>query len=1001
MKSLRVCFSSRVARIRQTSDMKKFSLMKYTLISTSKLLLALLCAFVAHESARAQGETSANKPSAQAKKSKSAETKAETTTDAGDEAARQQDAPASSASDEESLKAELDAIKDLPFSERISRLEAFLAANPQTSLRARAWELLAVSRATLGSERLNSGDRLGGTELFRQIVGEVGPETSDRFFVEIVLKLPGNLFMLGHRDEGAELARLVEEKAKDNPVRLLSVASLYLAFELPEDAARVSEEAVRVAPDSAAARQALGGAERMSLKLESSARNFARAHELDPASRPTRRSLADLLRATGKSEEALTHYRELAATDASDAGARAGLVLSLFDAGRDEEAEAELKKALADQPENLPLLVGASLHFSSREDGARALDLAERAVRLEPRSQWVWARLAYARALRAGKRPLDAERAVRLARELGRFPTLSYELAAALADAGLYEEAAEELSESFTIKDGRIETYLAGRTLARAEDFLSLLAPERRASTFHHRATDSEQRARILKGLLAFHLATRSSAERVDARAAVEAARDFTSGDDELRAFRNLYVAAKLLARDAAHAEAVEQTNAAMSGVDAASASPLSVMALLADEMREGRARARTMNVPVETPVVPRDLLSKILRGRIEELAGQALYQQGNASEAVVRLRRAVSVLPENSYWWRNAEWRLGAALEASGEEREALAAYILSYRLAPDAARRPIIEALYRRLNKGSDAGLERLLAPQSVVAAAGAGASTATPQQPFTISKRPPDESAEIAAALKELTDAKPDATDASAAKTETTERESAAADDEERAAKTETQPVKAEERNAPAETQPAPLWMRPVPSENSAGPVNAAKPSPELKEPAEERTQTAPAEEPTRPEPTDSTQTAPVEAAREERAERKPEEGEVAKDTDAPAPVTRHRIARNAPASSRTIGEGATCSLQVKEDVLSMNAGGSAVLTVALEGSDDFSRIKVSTLNWAHIVIFMETRNASDVEAKAQRFTISSVSGSAGRYVAVVESACGKREVEIEVK
>ena len=46
---------------------------------------------------------------------------------------------------------------------------------------------------------------------------------------------------------------------------------------------------------------------------------------------------------------------------------------------------------------------------------------------------------------------------------------------------------------------------------------------------------------------------------------------------------------------------------------------------------------------------IRRNVLSNILRGRIEDLAGWALFVGGDAQEAVVRLRRAVSVLPETS----------------------------------------------------------------------------------------------------------------------------------------------------------------------------------------------------------------------------------------------------------------------------------------------------------------------------------------------------------------
>src|SRR5207302_3369751 len=91
-----------------------------------------------------------------------------------------------------------------------------------------------------------------------------------------------------------------------------------------------------------------------------------------------------------------------------------------------------------------------------------------------------WAQIALARALLTNKRPLDAERSLRYARQFASFPTLTYELATVLASVGLYDEAAAELAKSFSLKDGQIEAKLAGRTAAKAPSFIELLALSQR-----------------------------------------------------------------------------------------------------------------------------------------------------------------------------------------------------------------------------------------------------------------------------------------------------------------------------------------------------------------------------------------------------------------------------------------------------------------------------------------------------------------------------------------
>src|SRR5919205_868368 len=116
---------------------------------------------------------------------------------------------------------------------------------------------------------------------------------------------------------------------------------------------------------------------------------------------------AELKRATGKPEEAAALYREQLAANAQDASARAGVVLSLFDAGKREEAERELQSALTGEARDLPLLVGASYWHAAHGDGARALELAEKALTYESRFGWAWSRVAQGRALLALKRPLE------------------------------------------------------------------------------------------------------------------------------------------------------------------------------------------------------------------------------------------------------------------------------------------------------------------------------------------------------------------------------------------------------------------------------------------------------------------------------------------------------------------------------------------------------------------------------------------------------------------
>ena len=610
-------------------------------------------------------------------------------------------------------KAELDALPSAP-AERIEKLKVFLDAHPRSTLRPYAIELLIAARAALGDEKLKAGDAEGGVAEFNEALILTPDQMSEALYSRVISQIPINLYMRGQRSTSREAARLIEAKVKDDAKRLLPLAGFYLAIEEADEAARLAERAIQLVPDMAAAHQVLGASRHIALRLDEAATEYARAVELDPKLASAKRSLADLRRAAGKGEEALALYREQLANDPTDKPARAGVVLSLLDIGKREEAEAELASALKADAGDLPLLVGASYWYAAHGEPLRAQELATKAIEIEPR--YTWAHIALARALVAQKHAPDAEGVLRFARTYGNFPTLDYELASALAASGLYEEAAAELARSFTIKDGQIETRLAGRVPARGSGFLELLAPERRAGIFQFSAADTEANARMLKGLLIVSSVLSMNGDlqgSVDRSLLASGQQDFLAGEDALRAYRQIYVAGRLLQRGVELQTAIDLSEAAAGGVEAALTIPAPTLAVMADELRDARARATSARQGLPVTEVQPNVLANILRGRIEDLIGWASFNQDKRTEALTHLRRAISVLPENTIWWRKAQWHLGATLDASGNQQEALAAYLKSYNpYSPDPVRRAIIESLYRKVN-GSLDGLDSKIGP------------------------------------------------------------------------------------------------------------------------------------------------------------------------------------------------------------------------------------------------------------------------------------------------
>jgi tetratricopeptide (TPR) repeat protein len=619
----------------------------------------------------------------------------------------------------------------LPLAKRATKLKEFLDTHPHSKARPRAKELLISTHAGLGDEKLKNGDPAGVDELLLAI-DEADSSVSDQLFTGVISQIPMNLYLRKEYPAAFKAAQNIESKFATDPKRLVSVAGFYLAIERGDEAARVAELAINLAPEMAEAHRIRAFGFHLSLRLDEAINEYKRVLELDPNSRGARGSLADLYRSTGKPEEALALYIEQLNAEPKDRAARAGIVLSLFELGRKDEAMASLEATEADDAKNLPLLTGAAYWFAAHENYEKALELATKAVAVEPR--YTWAQIAAARSLIALKRPLEAERAMRYARQYGKFPTLNYELANVLASMGLYEEAVEVLRESFGIADGQIETRLAGRFPAKHENFLELLAPERRASIYQLQPADSAANAKILKDLLVFSNLITPPAEgpKPDEALVVAAALEFASGSDNRRAFRQVYAASRLLRNGIGFQAAFELADEAKKASASAMDIPVVTLAVQADEYRELRARAIAAgNVP-DLADAPRDVLERILHGRSEDLMGWALFNQEKYPQALDHLKRAAELLPSGTPAWRAATWHLGVAQQQTGNDTEALENFVRSYKAGePDSVRRGTIEQLYKKIN-GSLDGLEEKIGHPVTTSAAVSTEPQTTPSKP-----------------------------------------------------------------------------------------------------------------------------------------------------------------------------------------------------------------------------------------------------------------------------
>ncbi len=615
------------------------------------------------------------------------------------------------------------AVNQVEPAKRIAALKTFLKTFPDTKEKYRAMSLITSGRAELADSKLKAGETEEGVRLFKLAVAEAPTPIDEKLFAGIILRIPSNLFWRGQRREALEVAEIIEQKLADDPTRLLGLATFHIGIENAADAIRIGKKVVAVNPTARLAYQTLGLAYRLNFDLENSTKAYAKALELDPQSVTAIRNLAEMKRATGDVSGAIKLYEEILNKNVSsyqnaeekslsDLNARTGLILTLFDAGKVVEAELQLNQFLKANPNNMTLLGGAAYWYAAKNDGDKAIELAQKALEIEPR--YTWGYIALARGLIKKGDPLAAERTLLSAQQYGNFPTLQYEIAAARLAAGFYKDAIDELQANFILENGRLKTNLGGRLERTADNFTELLSLERQASIFEPLSADSANEAEKLKKLLKF-------AQKLEAKDSTEseiiaAADEFISGGDKMKTHRQIFVANQLLDNKKALPKVLEITKEATKGVDAALEVESPSAAVLADELYESRQIAFKRGAAIIVPQIPRQTLASIIRGRIEEISGWALFRQNETNEASVRLKRAISILPKGSSYLRSTMWRMGTVLEVQGKAEEALDRYIAGYSPEEgDEVKKLVIESLYKKINGSLDGLQERLeAAPQ-----------------------------------------------------------------------------------------------------------------------------------------------------------------------------------------------------------------------------------------------------------------------------------------------
>jgi len=872
--------------------------------------------------------------------------------------------------------------------EKAELLVKFIAEFPKSEFKIRAEESLAGARAAIADERLTAGDIAGAVRLFKVVISDTPKPYSDRLFNGVIGTIPANLWVRGHRAESMEIARLIESSIATDANKLLLLSTFYLGSENGEEAKRIAEAVLKLDEKNAAAHQMLASAHRINFDLESAAASFAKAVELDPESTIAKRSLADMKRAIGKGDEAEAIYRSILAVDGNDSQSRTGLVLSLFEQGKRSDAEAEMSKALEEAPGSVVLLGGAAYWYAANKDAGKAVEYAQMAIDKEPR--YVWSHVAMGRGLMLQGKPVEAEQVLMAARKYGNFPTLQYEIASARFAAGFFRDAIEELNKSFSVKNGAVITRLGGRVEANAESFTAAIANERRASIFSPIAADNPDDAMRLKALV--ELSSQLGSETKDVPAIVAAAEGFSAGSDNMAVHRKLYAANLLLQNDVAPQEAMKLSGEAVAGLDKSLDVPNPGAAVMATELYEARNVSFSRDDFLLIPDVPKQTLNALMRGRVEETTGLALLKQGKAEEASLRFRRALTVLPKDSAWWRSTTWNLGTSLAAEGKDKEALDTMISSYGIdKPNVTRYIVIEQLWTKVN-GSREGLELKIGPNPLP-----NFTASTKTEPTPEASPAPIDSA--ASTEEKTVKAEPTPTPGPSTESQTqtvqpspspeSSPTPAAVETEVKATPTPdispTPGSSAEPEKALAEKTPEPS---PTPSETTVAkadvpPSESKKPTGQLFEPViitipkpgvEKK---APAEEKTEP-------SAPTEEKK-----------------DDPQALTSTEPVRPRVVEGKAItGELLPCEIGVSQETVSLiNNGGSIAVLVSIEQGEDIKLVAGMSNSPSDVEVNTEQAITS-VAGKAM-FVIKSVSEKTGLYQVTFRAPCGKRVINVRVR
>lgn len=248
----------------------------------------------------------------------------------------------------------------------------------------------------------------------------------------------------------------------------LSLGNAWMAGGQMTDAIESFSRALEIDPDNRKVHANLGKAYQETGRLDEALTEYQKALAIDPAFHIAHNNLGSLLARTGRPDEAIAHYRAALESKPDSAEAHNNLGNVFFRAGNPSEAAIHYRKAVDFQPQDLEIRFSLGGALYSMGQSAEAIPHLEKIVASLPNKIDAVNMLAWILATCPDASHRDGARSVQLAQQAdslagGKSAPVIATLAAAFAEAGLFEDAVKAARKAIAMADSAGNTAAAGQ----------------------------------------------------------------------------------------------------------------------------------------------------------------------------------------------------------------------------------------------------------------------------------------------------------------------------------------------------------------------------------------------------------------------------------------------------------------------------------------------------------------------------------------------------------